>query len=370
VRAPVIFETWMADGLRAERVRPPEASVSLGIDSIRAHTEAKFRELNALRNGQFHGRIYPSGVMLKQAMGLPKEAPKVAERGDIEGFSDKASRRLKEAFLTLFVPEFELWAVTLTTHRMFKPAIWRAIMKRFRMGVKRRGWAGIWRVELQRRQTPHAHVAMWVPKLATLAMIEELWLECTGEAGDAAAVEHAVVGRRIPQDASGWVVYMALHDGKHKEEQLGWLGKQWGVWNRDVLQAREPYEFELPEKLHAKLLRVLAHWDRSKREGIQRAKFEQEKLMMPDGLVTLGQRVELVRGRPRIVCEIRRVLPASLTVGGVLVAQSTEPTNASLVHVAPPRPKLTRMHRGNLLRCMPGDDARRIVDALLSGRIY
>lgn len=271
----------------------------------------KLADLNALRDGQFRGEIYPCGVRLERKLGLWICNAEGCNRGEITSFSDAAARRLRTEFLTGYVPGFNLWAFTLTTHGNFTPVQWRSAMKRMRMTVKRAGWAGLWRVELQKRKAPHAHVALWLPPGTFRARVADAWLRSTGEENDPLAEEHAVVGRMIPQDESGWAVYMALHDGKHKEAQLGWLGKQWGVWNGSAFARRDPERFELDRREHAAFLRVLVRYDRSKREALVR--------------------------------------------DAVIVQE---------------RPRLRKIHRGNLLRCLPGEVVARVVSALKSGAIY
>jgi hypothetical protein len=321
------------DGGRTDAERPPGPSDSLGIVRIRAHFSESLARANHLRKGHFRVEIYPAGVVLERKLGLSIQPVDLPPRGVIDGFSPEASRRLKEMFLKLFVPGFDLAALTLTTHRVHSPAEWRAAIKRFRMRVKRLGWAGLWRVELQRRKTPHAHVAMWLPPSVVLADVAQIWLECVGEENDLLAREHAVKGRKIPHDETGWAVYLALHDGKHKEAQLGWLGKQWGIWNLWKFRVREPERFELTPRQHGQFLRVLRHLDRSAREGMQHRREGWE----------------------------RRDLAAKIAAGEM---------PADLHVCSGPRPKEKLLHRGNLLRCVRGETVSVIVSAILTGRIY
>jgi len=276
--------------------------------------------------GHFRAEIYPFGFKLREHLKVVSTRSAGGKRGQIRGFSDEAARRLREAFMTLHVEGFALWAFTLTTHRIFTPCEWRLLMMRFRQAVKRSRWAGLWRVELQRRKAPHAHVAFWLPAGIGHAEVEALWLKCTGEALDAAAVEHAVRSRKILQDASGWAYYMGLHDGKKKEAQLGWVGKQWGIWNRDTLKTRDARVFTLDPRAHVSLLRVLR-----KLEWARRCKRHEAE----------GRRL--------------RVLVADYPSVSVVV---TKPV------------KVRALHRGNLLRCMDGELVARIMAGLTDGTIY
>jgi hypothetical protein len=152
---------------------------------------------------------------------------------------------MKRFILENWVPFASLLAFTFTVHRKdLTEADWRAIMKAMNMRMTRLGVAAVWRIELQRRGVPHLHVALWLPldlpmsQETAVEAIENAWLELTGEIGDPAAREHAVHWKAIL--SPGWAVYMALHDGKKKEGQLGWQGKQWGIWNRKLFERVAP----------------------------------------------------------------------------------------------------------------------------------
>jgi hypothetical protein len=290
-----------------------------------AEFESNIMGLIELRDGQFRAAVYPSGFKLVGAK-RPALAPIPTNgRGEILSFSDEAARRLREWFFTMWVPTHNLWSFTLTTHGILTPEQWDSAMVRFRMAVKRAEWAGVWRVELQRRKAPHAHVAFWLPESATFEQVRDLWLRSTGEKHDEKAFRHAVEGRRIDQNESGWAVYMALHDGKHKEAQLGWKGKQWGIWNRAAFTERTPENFDINAKEHALLLRILRNLDRAEKMRLQRAK-DQRLLDAIDG-------------------------------------------DTSSFEIVVKRPKRRLLHRGNLLRCIKGDTVTAIIQAMKSGRI-
>ena len=285
----------------------------------------KWAQLNDKRNDLFTLQIYPSGMKLQAVSTYSIQTKIERKRGVIRGFSHEAARRLRETFFTMHIPGFDFWAYTLTTHRIHTPPEWRAVMKRFRVALKGRGWAGVWRAELQKRKAPHAHVALWVPPGCSFHAVRDLWLNCTREQDDPGAYEHAVMGKKVPQDETGWAVYMGLHDGKHKTEQLGWLGKQWGVWNRAAFVKREPVLVVLDHRDKFLLVRVLEKLHRGERYRIQLEKEEIEQA--------------LAREFTFIICCARR------------------------------RPKIQRIHRGNLLRCIKGETVGRIVRAIQSGQL-
>lgn len=327
---------------------------ALGIGSIRAQTPLntgglsdlqksvirheflrEFIEKNEARRGHFRGEVYDYGVRLEKKLTVnpvPEEPLDLPPRGAIVTFSDKAARRLREAFMTLWVPGYSLWSFTLTTHQVFTPDQWRAIMKRFRMACLRSKWAGIWRVELQKRKTPHGHVAFWLPPGVGHDQVRDAWLSATGEANDPEAVLNAVKSRQIEADDTGWGVYMGMHDGKHKAEQLGWVGKQWGVWNDALFSKREPFRFELTPREHAQFLRVLRNLDAGRKLSHLNAQDE------------------------RMLQTILRAYPGA-TRGGISIVPNR-------------KPKAKPMHRGNLLRLVNGATIRRIIDGIKAGMIY
>ena len=219
--------------------------------------------------------VFPEGVVMKRSGKADIKPPVGCVRGAIEGFSPEAARRLREFCVTQEAKGLVPWSTTLTVHRRVTPDEWRQFMQTFRMRLKRRGWAGVWRVELQRRKVPHVHVALWLPPEEMLGSVVVSWCESTGEMTDVDALKHAVKGRRI--ESSGWAVYLALHSGKEKSAQLGWKGKQWGVWNADAFTRREasPYSRELPVAQEVALRRFIGRLMRSKgsRARIGRAGF-------------------------------------------------------------------------------------------------
>lgn len=228
--------------------------------------------------------VYPDGLMFtSESVGMTEQPDhlKNLERGEIKGFSAKASARMREFILTHWGPigptghRSEPIAVTLTTHHKHSPAEWRSAIMRFRVALRRKlpTWPALWRVELQRRKAPHLHCIFWrpwilngIPESATGEahfILERLWLKATREWNDIAAHKHAVRTRPIENGkASGWACYVALHHSKSKTDQLGWIGKQWGLWNADAWELRDSIteETDTPPPDMIRLRRVLRQY--------------------------------------------------------------------------------------------------------------
>jgi hypothetical protein len=137
------------------------------------------------------------------------------------------------------------------------PKEWRKAWKRFRMRAQRAGVPLVYRVELQKRKTPHVHVVAWVDQGDPVhrRLFTDGWLKCIEEEDDIESQRHAVDLREI--DNHGWVVYLALHHGKHKREQLGWEGKQWGVVCEGMFTEREAKEYPLTDAQRFRFQRAM-----------------------------------------------------------------------------------------------------------------
>jgi hypothetical protein len=292
---------------------PPELGPSaLGIVCIRAailsNSLAVMAQISERNCGYYDVEVYPNGVKMRGKLDPLRPAPELPPRGEIQGFSHAAARRLKVAFMELQVQGSVLWSFTLTTHASLSPEAWRGVMHRFRVAVRQKGWAGIWRVELQRRGTPHLHVAFWLPPESsayggTANEVRLLWLRCTRELDDELARRRAVKGQEIPHGDGGWAVYMGLHSGKHKEAQLGWIGKQWGIWNVAAFTKREPVRATLNRYQHAQYLRTVRRLETaSRRRHFQRLKTVAHRLgqRFPIARATLDRRVSRMARRLKV----------------------------------------------------------------------
>jgi hypothetical protein len=187
------------------------------------------------------------------------------QRGKIEGFSVAAAARCRDFLITHTVLGARLVSATLTTAEIRTPEEWRRIMKVFRMRLERSLISGVWRVELQKRRAPHAHVLLWVPSEREdwQEFLRMTWLECIGgrDLRGLKLGEREYAAKLQAGADPGWVAYMAAHASKHKQEQLGWLGKQWGIWGRDRFTQIEPVaSAELSGRGLAMYERMLRRW--------------------------------------------------------------------------------------------------------------
>jgi len=294
---------------RGGGTRPADSWYSLHTGSKPLSIISKWNEANNIRKDRKWVEIYPSAVSISPVRdyqdGYNPPPPVDGPRGKITTFSPAAARACREALVTLHVDKkgYSFWGFTLTTKRINTPAQWRKICKRFRTECIARRWAGIYRVELQKRKAPHIHVGMWLPFGDGKIDVVLAWCRCSGELDDQDALDHSVRGHMIEQDQPGWAVYVALHSGKHKGSQLGWQGKQWGIWNKSILTKRNPLRICIEGHDHPKFLRTLRNLENAARRSAGKDS------------------------------------------------------------------RVRSMHRGNLLRCMKGETAQKIINALRSGVI-
>lgn len=218
-----------------------------------------------------HILVYPDGVRAIPAKlpAEPVQPPHLAgvKRGEITTLTKDAAGRLRAFSVEMFVPDALAVAATLTVRDHREPDEWRTIMQRFRNWVNYVGIGGVWRVELQKRGTPHVHVVFWLPQKGRhwhetyndmAYQIRDAWLRVT-RADDYASRDHSCQLKAL-HNGSGWAVYMALHNSKKNGEQLGWKGKQWGKWNEKLFEKRPAIELTVSDRQKHVFNKILARW--------------------------------------------------------------------------------------------------------------
>jgi len=200
------------------------------------------------------------------------------ERGEIKTFSTDSATRLREFLIMKFVPETHLYACTLTTRKKRSPEEWRKLIHDYRCRLNRAVVPGVWRVELQRRGTPHLHCIFslstdqlnWIKQYRT---ITDGWWELIGCKvpgenffTDGAERMYSIMIKPA-NDEYIWTIYTALHHSKHKKNQLGWVGKHWGVWCRNQYQNVPTECTMLGLSQRVLLCRRLRSWSRNRIPG-------------------------------------------------------------------------------------------------------
>lgn len=211
--------------------------------------------------------LYPSGLALKPRRGRQparkSEGSEVGEpvggvRGKVVGFSRASARRLRLAFLSWERPDFQKVAFTLTVREHLEPEAWRSVMEAFRKLVIAEQFSLIWRIELQKRGTPHLHGVVWVRDSDHFDRFRVLWLQASGQSGDAEAEKFACAMKVL--EGPEWLAYCAAHASK--TSQLGWVGRQWGIWGKRWLIPAHTTEVQLTPAAAVWLVRLLKRWKR------------------------------------------------------------------------------------------------------------
>jgi len=211
--------------------------------------------LSVYRHGFQQSPALRKGVIICPQSGLPIHAGAVgsrkagteSKRGTIETFSAKAALRLRTWLLTQHVAGAQMWDVTLTIPGAITPAEWDLLKRRLWKRWERAGFAVVWRVELQRRGIPHLHCVVWTPADMPIekrnALLYVAWWDALPDEkkfapGAWAHAAHVKGPYTDIEQSPKWLGYVAAHASKHKKEQLGWKGKQWGIINRERFEER------------------------------------------------------------------------------------------------------------------------------------
>jgi len=162
--------------------------------------------------------------------------PPLRTDGDIEGQSVSSRRRMRQLLSTLRRDTHGLF-LTLTYQtasvggrdaKRHLHAFFMALTRRWK-GVK---WASIWKLEYQKRGTPHFHLLISGISFEHKEWFKRTWNRITGE-GEA----HRKVGAFVERWPKGskLSVYCAKYMAKDGASFPGWSGRIWGVRRRKNL---------------------------------------------------------------------------------------------------------------------------------------
>lgn len=190
-------------------------------------------------------KLYQNGVHVvgtKAVAYIPKDKVK---RGKISCFSRKSSRTLRDLLSRLQTDGKMVYAVTLTLPPVKELEVnWGKLVKRYREYLRNAKLGAIWRIELQRHKIPHLHL------IAVANTIEDgfeywfAWIHACKKLRDNDGIsvilhkgflEYSVRIRYV-KNRFKWMPYLIGHSVKHKIGQLGWQGRQWGVFNKDFIK--------------------------------------------------------------------------------------------------------------------------------------
>lgn len=177
---------------------------------------------------------------LKGGVAPMKNDHRRAPRGEVQGWSDGATRRNTEFLMSIIETRLNGYglAVTLTVRDCPPTAQdWHRLRRAWIKRMERAGMVRLhWVTEWQRRGVPHLHGAIWFPsrELAIAADPLEAWCEVAEKYGARLGGQHA---RRIDGPV-GWFQYLAKHAARgvrHYQRNPdnipeGWKKKTGRVW--------------------------------------------------------------------------------------------------------------------------------------------
>ena len=270
------------------------------------------------------GRIYPNGLHIDSPLkgvkivGTRRSILASQKRGKITGFSVASRRRMREALLSLEVPQAQILGVTFTVPWKgtdFSPLMdefrncWHRFCVAFRRSFPNSGM--IYRVELQERGAPHIHAIWWLadsdartdgqgespgrPCAGAYSIksieLKWLWMDAVPNLHRGSYTAFDKYGVKVEQIANAGAMYryLADHASKHKQAQLGYNGKQWGIvlecnFKRRVSVRLPDFESERHEVLFVRLLRKV------KRYRLTSSRHPNWKRKPPFGSVLRGSR--------------------------------------------------------------------------------
>lgn len=197
-------------------------------------------------------------------------------RGKITGFSADSRRRLRSLVHSMRRESKALF-MTLTWHEILPtPEEAKAALDRFRKRLTRLfpGASAIWKLEPQRRGTPHFHLFVYGVSWVDPQHISRLWHECTDEVSGA----HRKSGVDVE-----WVredgkvqAYLAKYFSKTEENafegpEWEWPGRFWGVIARKNLPVAAWAEWRRyldPGKAAWLIRELLDEWESEIPDGV------------------------------------------------------------------------------------------------------
>lgn len=211
--------------------------------------------------------------------------PPQRQNGDIKGFSTASKRRLREtlAMAHTNTPSEPYGFCFTIPGDILTPGQTREIWELWRINYLTRKYsdcAFIWRIELQQRKQAHWHCVGYMStrdeKLESLKVpphnialikaqqLKDDWFSFISNKVGKNWSEKTLKGASFcscnVKPLSGVagvniVGYLADHTSKHKAQQLGWKGRQWGIVNKGLLSYSPSESIEVPEEVHERAVR-------------------------------------------------------------------------------------------------------------------
>lgn len=163
-----------------------------------------------------------------------------ARRGNVEGWSDGATRRNTAFLRSIREDRLTGAGVALTlTLRTCPPTAddWHRLRRAWEMRMRRAGMLRLhWVTEWQRRGVPHLHGAIWFPNSYDTITPVDAWCDLAERYGAGRRGQHA----RVIDGPIGWFQYLSKHAArgvKHYQRNAenipeGWQARTGRVWGK------------------------------------------------------------------------------------------------------------------------------------------
>lgn len=228
-----------ADAAAAARVD----ALDLALDGCaKKRKEGRFIRVKA-RKGKIskgvHGLIVKKSIDEDKEIFIPKERSK---RGKVTTFSRHSARRMKNKLMIL--PDNQgLYGITLTFKRgtINNPEDLRHWWNLFCCALRRSAKKCkispllyvLWRIELQKNGTPHFHLVLSTDVSSDIIAFRNLFFDYIIKRLRYCPPDNAFQVRSL-NDSDEAYSYISSHSSKHKKSQLGWKGRQWGIFFADA----------------------------------------------------------------------------------------------------------------------------------------
>lgn len=177
-----------------------------------------------------------------------------SKRGKISKFSSQSNKRLRESLAYYYMPNSYCIAVsaTISAHDNITCEEYQNFFHYFQIYQRKnnvlKNCAFIWRHELQAHglRKPHTHFLAFCPKeipikdfyFAFVDLWQHLQIVCNIADGYIRYCHGFGVNMKVCDNVEKYYRYLAEHMTKKKHDQLGFVGRQWGIQNRKLLQKR------------------------------------------------------------------------------------------------------------------------------------
>lgn len=168
------------------------------------------------------------------------------KRGKQTTFSRASARLLREKLVRM--PSIEMgynsYGVTLTLQKdaFFSASddyieyfrkFWKAFRVRLFDNAKKDRFSDdfflVWRIELTKNRVPHFHTIVYTRSYKDVIYFGDLWLKAVKKWYNIEPIRNVAIDIKEISNFEGAYKYIASHASKHKKDQLGWNGRQWGV---------------------------------------------------------------------------------------------------------------------------------------------